>query len=108
RLPAYAVPGKIIELDVLPRTASGKVELAALAPPDTGRRPPRKDPESVVLEVWAEVLGEAPPAPDVNFFEWGGESLAAVRLAARPRSARRGRTGRSAAGNRPPWRSRRG
>lgn len=82
-LPAYAVPAEIVELDVLPRTASGKVERAALAAPDVRRQPPRENLESVVLELWGEVLGEAPPAPDVNFFECGGESLAAVRLAAR-------------------------
>ncbi|MFJ3900098.1 acyl carrier protein [Streptomyces sp. NPDC090025] len=34
----------------------------------------------LVNELWEEVLGEAPSAPDADFFDDGGTSLSAVSL----------------------------
>lgn len=89
RLPPYAIPTRITVLDVLPLTANGKTDRAALrahardaAPPDAGVDPPQGDVEQALAALWAEHLGEAPTDRHVNFFTAGGDSLAAIRVAA--------------------------
>src|SRR5206468_82405 len=69
-------------------TATGKIDRRTLpAPERTGlphvRVAPRDDLERAIAQVWAETLGEG-GVEDVekNFFEAGGNSLLAVRLAA--------------------------
>jgi non-ribosomal peptide synthetase component F len=71
------------------------------AGPSAGRRPradrlaggrastefaePRTPMEAAVADLWSAVLGEGPIGVHDNFFDLGGQSLAAVRLAARLR-----------------------
>ncbi|WP_223242334.1 condensation domain-containing protein, partial [Streptomyces sp. CBMA123] len=50
--------------------------------PGPGATAPRTALEAQLTEVWEEVLGTAPIAVDDDFFELGGDSLTAVRLAA--------------------------
>ncbi|MBV8927641.1 MAG: amino acid adenylation domain-containing protein, partial [Mycobacteriaceae bacterium] len=83
RLPAYMVPGVIVRLSVLPTSASGKLDRAALPAP---ARPP--SPESAsgssapqrLVELWSELLPGTRPDPDGDFFELGGHSVLATRL----------------------------
>jgi amino acid adenylation domain-containing protein len=89
RLPPYAIPTRITVLDALPLTANGKTDRAALrdrahdaAPPDTAADPPQGDVEQALAALWAEHLGQAPSDRHVNFFTAGGDSLAAIRVAA--------------------------
>jgi acyl transferase domain-containing protein/acyl carrier protein len=43
----------------------------------------RAEAERALAEIWTETLGEAPAGLDQNFFEAGGDSLAAVQIVAR-------------------------
>ncbi|MDP9616454.1 non-ribosomal peptide synthetase [Streptomyces demainii] len=90
-LPAYMLPDSLVRLDALPLTRNGKVDRAALGRLETGhdterrREGPADALEAEVLRVYTDVLGTAPDALGVtdNFFNHGGHSLAAMRVAAR-------------------------
>ncbi len=89
-LPGYMVPADMVLLPALPLTSQGKIDFAALPPPD----PPAAageaafDPlEEGLATVWAEVLGVERIGRDDSFFELGGHSLLAVQLMARVREA---------------------
>jgi amino acid adenylation domain-containing protein len=89
-LPSYLIPAAIVRLDRLPRTASDKLDRAALAAFSVTARATEHDEavdpdlEPLLSRVRAavcEVLGLASVASEANFFDVGGHSLAAVRLA---------------------------
>jgi amino acid adenylation domain-containing protein len=87
--PTQLVPRELRLVEALPRTASGKVDRRALAREGRPAAPPdaRREEDGAVgalLDVCAEVLGERPPA-DAPFVLYG-DSLAAMRVAARLRS----------------------
>ena len=90
RLPRALVPARVVRRDALPRTATEKVDKAALravAPPprvEAGAGP-RDELEASVCELFAELLGAPSVSPRADFFRLGGHSLLAVRLAARVR-----------------------
>jgi amino acid adenylation domain-containing protein len=90
-LPDHMVPETIVALDSLPTGASGKLDRAALpAPRFTASPTPStvRDPRQRLLcELFAGVLGRQEVGPDDNFFDLGGHSLTAARLASRIRSA---------------------
>ncbi len=88
RLPAYMVPSFLVELDALPRTASGKVDRRALPAPAGAGPPgeyvaPRTPLEERVAAVFADVLGVPRVGMHDDFFDEGGHSLLAARVAAR-------------------------
>ncbi|PZS36911.1 MAG: non-ribosomal peptide synthetase [Pseudonocardiales bacterium] len=89
-LPRYMVPDGILVLDRLPLTDNGKLDRGAL--PDVQRaasatgREPRSKVESTLCTIWEEVLGVERVSIDDDFFELGGESLAAIRVVNRVRS----------------------
>ncbi|MFJ7148969.1 amino acid adenylation domain-containing protein [Streptomyces sp. NPDC100445] len=89
-LPPAMVPGVLRVAPELPRTPHGKVDREALramelrtgqhgtTPEPTGpETAPATGPDlpTLVRAAWAAVLGEAPAARDVNFFDAGGHSL---------------------------------
>jgi thioesterase domain-containing protein/acyl carrier protein len=87
RLPAYMVPSSFIALDVLPLTANGKVDRAALPLVEQQKSArahewiePRDQVERDICRIWEEVLNVSPVGLGANFFELGGHSLLAVRL----------------------------
>jgi hypothetical protein len=90
RLPRQLVPTAWVRLDALPLTRAGKVDRAALPPPEKAaaaeRVPPRGDAEHLVAGIWQDLLGVGPGAYD-DFFALGGHSLMATRVAARLRRA---------------------
>ncbi|GGX75481.1 non-ribosomal peptide synthetase [Streptomyces hiroshimensis] len=100
-LPSYMIPSAIVPVDRIPTTAAGKADRAALpSPADHGLDPGRERPEHVppqsateimLAEVWSDVLGVGPVGVMDDFFQLGGQSLLAIRLAGRLRRAR-GRT----------------
>ncbi|WP_067568483.1 non-ribosomal peptide synthetase [Nocardia acidivorans] len=78
QLPGYMVPAAIMVLDALPVNTSGKVDRAALpAPVFAGEEAARPSTplESVIAEVFAEVLDVSGVGPASDFFELGGSSL---------------------------------
>ena len=88
-LPAAAVPAVVVPLAALPYTQGGKVLRRELPAPPAGPagpvEPGRGPVEELVILVWREVLGTAQIGRRDGFFELGGDSLAAARVAARLR-----------------------
>ncbi|MCD0448730.1 amino acid adenylation domain-containing protein [Actinocorallia sp. API 0066] len=89
QLPSYMVPAAVVVLDAFPLNGSGKLDRAALPAPGFSRtgRPPATPDEERLCAVVAEVLGLPSVHADVSFFDLGGDSIAALRLAARAREA---------------------
>jgi acyl carrier protein len=92
RLPEYLVPGRMVEVGVLPRTPSGKIDRGALATVSENREPrtenrlsPRTEMARVVAGVWEEVLGVERIGVGESFFELGGHSLLATQAVTRVR-----------------------
>ena len=88
RLPAYMVPSQYIELTSLPLTANGKVDRAALPRAPLPQGPtestePQGALEKTIAAVFCEVLGLESIGRQEQFFDLGGTSLSAFRLADR-------------------------
>ena len=93
-LPDFMVPAALVALPSLPLLPSGKVDWAALPPPDwpAGRAgaeaaSPHAAVESRLVQIWAETLALPTIGVDDNFFELGGHSLLAISLLAKAREA---------------------
>lgn len=89
RLPGYMVPGLIVAMEAFPLSAHGKVDRAALPPPETVSalrrhtvRRPRDVAERNVARIFESVLGVTPIGRSDDFFELGGTSLQAVEVLA--------------------------
>jgi amino acid adenylation domain-containing protein len=87
KLPEYMIPAAFVRLDALPLTTNGKVNRSSLPPPETFRPDldtayvgPRTDTEEALATVWAQVLCVERSGIDDNFFDLGGDSLAATRV----------------------------
>lgn len=90
RLPAPMIPAAIVVLPSLPLNANGKLDRAALPAPELSRqdsREPGTPNESLLAELFAEVLSLDRVGIDDSFFELGGHSLLAMRLVALVRQA---------------------
>lgn len=93
-LPDYMTPAAYVVLDTFPLTPSGKIDRKALPVPES--RPgvadgrdhvaPRTSDERTVADVWREVLGGSEIGVHENFFDIGGHSLVATRVAVRLRA----------------------
>ncbi|HEY0470831.1 MAG TPA: amino acid adenylation domain-containing protein, partial [Kribbella sp.] len=91
-LPDYMVPSAFVVLDELPLSPNGKVDRRALPAPDlaamaAGFVPPRNEVESVLAEIWTEVLGVDRVGVEDNFFELGGDSILSIQVVSRARDA---------------------
>ena len=92
RLPDYMVPSAVMVVPGLPLTVNGKVDRAALPEPDyrtaTGADyvAPGTPREELVAQLFAAVLGVDRVGADDSFFDLGGHSMLAARLASRVRS----------------------
>jgi hypothetical protein len=86
RLPAYMIPSRFVWHDQLPVDERGKLNRSALAAVEPTARAPLPTLtaiERLVRQAWAGELDEHPADRTANFFELGGTSLGAVRVAAK-------------------------
>ncbi|MGO8795977.1 MAG: amino acid adenylation domain-containing protein [Candidatus Sulfotelmatobacter sp.] len=86
-LPDYMVPSVFVHVDKFPLTPNAKLDRKALPKPE-GKRPllaqefiaPRTAAEKQVADLWCDLLQLEEVGIDDNFFDLGGNSLAAVRM----------------------------
>ncbi|MFA1545317.1 amino acid adenylation domain-containing protein, partial [Actinomadura chokoriensis] len=89
-LPESMVPAVVVVMDELPLTPNGKVDTKALPKPELAGpgavyRAPRDAREAAVADIVGDLLGIEAPGIDDDFFELGGDSLVAMRVATRIR-----------------------
>jgi amino acid adenylation domain-containing protein len=87
RLPDQAVPAMVLILDSFPLSPNGKIDVHLLSKPNSMERmicknyaPPRTPAELKLTRVWENLLKQNPIGIHDNFFEIGGDSLAAIDL----------------------------
>ena len=87
RVPSSHLPVRFVILKALPLLPSGKVDRSSLPEPEvptaTSRSatPPRNALEMQLARQWATILGLSEVGVDDDFFDLGGHSLSAIRLA---------------------------
>ncbi len=94
RLPAYMIPASLQWMDSLPLSANGKLDANALPEP-AGERPPlagdyeapRDSLEALICEVFARLLDLRAVGRLDHFFDFGGNSLLAIRALSELRAA---------------------
>jgi amino acid adenylation domain-containing protein len=87
-LPDYMMPATVTAVASIPLTTNGKLDVSLLPPPALpaphldGREPEHSDDDVIqgLQQVWSTVLG-MPVGLDDDFFDLGGNSLLAVRIA---------------------------
>ena len=85
-LPGHMVPETVVFLDAVPRTDRGKIDRSALPPPPppvTAVHEEYTRWEELVAQIWADVLELDRVGLRDDFFELGGDSLAAEALMSR-------------------------
>jgi hypothetical protein len=88
KLPTYMVPSAFKVMERFPLTPNGKLDRAALPPPDRAWLSaawvaPQSDSEIGVAALWSELLKRDRVGLFDNFFELGGHSLLVAQMAAR-------------------------
>jgi acyl carrier protein len=88
KLAEYMIPSAFVALEAMPLNANGKVDKKVLPSPSLldsqpDYQAPSTDMERLLVEIWSELLAHPSGQLSVaaNFFEVGGDSLLAVRLA---------------------------
>jgi amino acid adenylation domain-containing protein len=83
-LPDYMLPSLFVFLDALPLSPNGKVDRMGLPPPEQLNEqdydPPVSSIETLIAEVWAEVLEVPRVGLHNNFFDLGGHSLLLIKV----------------------------
>lgn len=89
-LPEYMIPSAFVLLDGLPSMPNGKVDRRALPAPEHHRPElektfvaPLTPVERQLAQVWSKVLGIEQVGVHDNFFDLGGDSILAIRVAAK-------------------------
>ncbi|WP_341872601.1 phosphopantetheine-binding protein, partial [Paenibacillus camerounensis] len=90
-LPEYMIPAYFMRMDSIPVTRSGKVDKRALPRIEvTSAREyvaPRTEIEETLCQVFSQVLGVERVGAEDSFFELGGDSIKAIRIVSKMRSA---------------------
>ena len=92
KLPTVMVPQHYIVLDEIPLTTAGKLDLRALPTPEQADRErdylaPSTPLETLLAQIWGEVLHRERVGVGDNFFELGGHSLIVTQVVSRVRDA---------------------
>jgi bacitracin synthase 3 len=90
-LPDYMLPTYYLTLDKVPLTPNGKTDRKALPLPMAGAGgdrpaagsylPPRTATETALASIWERILGVGRVGMNDNFFDLGGHSIKAIRIA---------------------------
>ncbi|MFC9287540.1 amino acid adenylation domain-containing protein [Streptomyces sp. NPDC057052] len=90
RLPDYMIPAVVLELDRLPLNRSGKVDRAELlrlvrerTSDQVNTASPRDHVEHALYRIWRDILVHPDIGVGDNFFDIGGTSLSAIKMAHR-------------------------
>ncbi|KGM27069.1 hypothetical protein KS18_16875 [Photorhabdus luminescens] len=92
-LPDYMVPAAFVRLEAFPLTPNGKLDRRALPAPGEEAfarqiySAPQGETETVLADIWRELLGIEQISRYDSFFALGGHSLLAVRMVERLRNA---------------------
>lgn len=93
-LPDFMMPSYFVRMERMPLSANGKIDRAALPPPDRERPSlaasyvaPGSDIERSLSDVWHDVLRIDRIGIQDNFFDLGGDSIMAIQIVARARKA---------------------
>ena len=87
-LPDYLIPAQLVQLADMPLTANGKVDVRALPDPEPEQwQAPETDTEKVLANIVADLLDSDTPGRNQGFIALGGDSITAIRLAARAAEA---------------------
>ena len=95
-LPDYMVPAHLVLLASFPLTPQGKLDRRALPKPiDVAAERPSSGAggletnpvQSLLADIWCEVLGLSQVGIDDSFFDLGGDSIRAIQLMARVRAS---------------------
>ncbi|MGB8193532.1 MAG: amino acid adenylation domain-containing protein, partial [Chitinophagaceae bacterium] len=86
-LPAYMVPSGVYSIEALPKAPGGKNDrkalierIAAIDRIDEHYAAPENESESILVEIWEELLQQKPIGIDDDFWQRGGHSLKAMRM----------------------------
>jgi amino acid adenylation domain-containing protein len=88
KLPLYMIPSAFVMLSELPLNPNGKIDAKQLPPPDEASileseyLPPRNQTETILANIWQQVLQISKIGINQNFFDLGGHSLQAMNLMA--------------------------
>uniref|UniRef100_UPI003878298D amino acid adenylation domain-containing protein n=1 Tax=Pseudomonas viciae TaxID=2505979 RepID=UPI003878298D len=86
QLPEYMLPSAFVALPAFSLTANGKLDRRALPAPDQDAfvsrayEAPQGEVETLLAQLWQDLLGLQRVGRHDNFFEMGGHSLLAIRL----------------------------
>jgi acyl-CoA synthetase (AMP-forming)/AMP-acid ligase II/acyl carrier protein len=91
RMTDFKTPKRILIVDEIPKSATGKLQRASLAEKFTGLLQgdtvePETHLESMIAQIYAEVLGVESVGTTDNFFALGGDSLRATQVISRVRA----------------------
>ena len=90
-LPDYMIPSSFMKLKELPLTRNGKLDRRALPPLELASMeeyvPPVNEKEELICNVFSEILNLEKVGATSSFFELGGDSIKAIRMVSRIRSA---------------------
>ncbi|MEH6422151.1 HSAF biosynthetic non-ribosomal peptide synthetase/polyketide synthase [Pseudomonas sp. CGJS7] len=83
-LPTFMIPTHYVQLDALPLSANGKVDVAALPAPDAATEDAFEAPVTLyevrMAEHWKQLLGLEQVGLQHDFFEVGGSSIKLIEL----------------------------
>jgi amino acid adenylation domain-containing protein/non-ribosomal peptide synthase protein (TIGR01720 family) len=86
----HMIPSHFVIMDKFPLSLNGKADRAALPMPDLGTvvaeleyQAPSNSTETILVGIFADILGVPRVGVNDNFFELGGDSITSIRIASR-------------------------
>ncbi|WP_343834693.1 amino acid adenylation domain-containing protein, partial [Bacillus horti] len=89
RLPGYMVPAYFISMEKMPLSPNGKLDRKNLPQIDPSiqiqseSKKPRNEVEQALVNIWQDILGVENIGIEHHFFELGGDSIKAMKVASR-------------------------